>query len=232
MSQPTQQRTSTRLTPTQRVIAQRMTESHQVPSFTATRELDITGFMGDRARLREAGNPVPSLNDALVLAVARALRDNPRVNGSYDASGFVINDDVNVGIAVASQDRLLVPVVRGADRLDLLQIGHETSRLAQQVRDGTVQGADLQGATFTISNLGMMGVDHFTAMINTPQAAILAAGRARRVVRFDDGTVSPASVMTVTITADHRIVYGADAARFLGAVDEELSAISLTGGTQ
>ncbi len=222
----TQQSTST-LTPTQRVIARRMTEAQAVPSFTATRDVDVTHLVRERAQVKAAGARPASLNDVLIRGVARALRQHQRVNGSYDPAGFVVNDDVNVGVAVAAADRLLVPVVKGADRRTLDDIGRETARLADAVRTGTVAAADLSGATFTVSNLGMLGVNSFTAMINVPQAAILAVGRVRRVATFEEGALGVAQVISLTITADHRIVYGADAARFLATVDDELQATSL-----
>ncbi|KQV77810.1 hypothetical protein ASC64_03055 [Nocardioides sp. Root122] len=227
MTEMAMQRHPSQLTPTQKVIARRMTEAQAVPIFTATRDVDVTRLVRQRAQVKAAGDRPASLNDVLVACVARALREHPRVNGSYDPAGFVLNDEVNVGVAVAAGDRLLVPVVKAADRLPLEEIGRETARLAEAVRTGAVAAADLSGATFTISNLGMLGVDSFTAMINVPQAAILAVGRVRRVATFEDGTVGVAHVMSLTITADHRIVYGADAARFLASVDDELQATTL-----
>ena len=225
MTETTQRRAPSTLTPTQRVVARRMTESHAVPSFTVSRDLDVTRLLRERAAVRKAGGRAPSLNDVLVAAVGRALRDHPRVNGSFDPRGFVVNTDVHVGVAVASEGKLLVPVVRHADRLSPSEVGNESSRLAEAVRSGTITGSDLQGATFTISNLGMMGIDNFTAMINVPQAAILAVGRARPVASFENGTLSAQSAMSLTLTADHRIVYGADAAAFLASVAEEVDAI-------
>jgi len=204
-----------------------MDEAQQVPTFTVTRDLDVTRLVRERRRLKEAGQHTPSLNDVLIAAVARALVRHPKVNGSYDPDGFVLHDEVNVGIAVSAEDRLVVPVVRDAHLLDLAAIGAESARLAEAVRTGRVDAADLAGATFTVSNLGMMGIDHFTAMINVPQAAILAVGRVRRLVTFENGAVEGTDVMAVTLTADHRIVYGADAARFLLALDEELRSTTL-----
>lgn len=227
MTETATQRTASALTPTQRVIARRMTEAQAVPIFTAARDVDVTRLVRERAQIKASGGRPASLNDVLIRAVALALRQHPRVNGCYDPAGFVINDDVNVGVAVAAGDRLLVPVVKAADRRTLDDIGQETTRLADAVRTGAIAAADLSGATFTISNLGMLGVDTFTAMINVPQAAILAVGRVRRVATFEDGTVGVAQVISLTITADHRIVYGADAARFLATVDDELQAATL-----
>lgn len=227
MTEAVDERRVTKLSPTQRVIARRMTEAQQVPTFTVTRDLDVTRLVRQRERLKSAGVPAPSLNDVLVLAVARSLVQHPKVNGSYSPEGFLINDEVNIGVAVASGDRLVVPVVRNADGLDLARVGAESKRLSEAVRSGRIDATDLAGATFTISNLGMMGVDHFTAMINVPQAAILAVGRVRRMVTFDAGAVGTTQVVAATLTADHRIVYGADAARFLTTLDEELQSTSL-----
>ncbi len=169
-------------------------------------------------------SPAPSVNDLVIKACALALREHPRVNGSYADDAFVLHERVNVGFAVAAPDSLLVPVVADADRRPVTEIAAATRELAARARDGQITPAELSGATFTVSNLGMFGVDRFTAIINTPQAAILAVGAAteRAVVR--DGAVTAAVMMTATLAADHRILYGADAARFLTDVRDRLQA--------
>jgi pyruvate dehydrogenase E2 component (dihydrolipoamide acetyltransferase) len=209
-----------------------MTEAQAVPTFTATRDVDVSRLVSERERLKQAGTDTPSLNVILLWAVAHSLTAHPRVNGAYDPAGFVVNDDVNVGMAVAVDDRLMVPVVRRADQRSIGDLAAETARLTDRVRSGKADASDLADATFTISNLGMLGVDSFTAMINVPQAAILAAGAVRNAVTFESGSVRAARRISLTITADHRIVYGADAARFLATVDEQLRLLVLADEIQ
>ena len=161
---------------------------------------------------------MPSFNDMVVKACALALREFPRANGAYRDGRFELYSRVNVGVAVAAQDALVVPTVFDADRKGLRQIAADSRALAQQVRDGTITPPELSGGTFTVSNLGMYGIDNFSAVINTPQAAILAVGaiKERPVVR--DGEIVPAQLMNVTLACDHRILYGADGAEFLARI--------------
>jgi pyruvate dehydrogenase E2 component (dihydrolipoamide acetyltransferase) len=213
------------LTRTQRTIARRMAESRAVvPDIELAVDVDMGACLALRAQLAEHHSPAPSLNDLVIKACALALREHPRVNGSYADEAFLLHQPVNVGFAVAAPDSLLVPVVTDADRRPVTEIAAVTRELAAKARDGRVTPAELSGATFTVSNLGMFGVDRFTAIINTPQAAILAVGAAteRAVVR--DGAVTAAMIMTATLAADHRILYGADAARFLTDVRDRLQA--------
>jgi pyruvate dehydrogenase E2 component (dihydrolipoamide acetyltransferase) len=213
------------LTRTQRTIARRMAESRAVvPDIELVLDIDMGACLALRAQLAEHHSPAPSVNDLVIKACALALRKHSRVNGSYADGAFVLHERVNVGFAVAAPDSLLVPVVADADRRPVTQIAAATRALAARARDGHITPAELSGATFTVSNLGMFGVDRFTAIINTPQAAILAVGAAteRAVVR--DGAVTAAVMMTATLAADHRILYGADAARFLTDVRDRLQA--------
>ena len=154
----------------------------------------------------------------VVKACALALREYPRANGAYRDGRFELYSRVNVGVAVAGQDALVVPTVFDADRKGLRQIATESRALAQRVRDGQITPPELSGATFTVSNLGMYGIDSFAAVINPPQAAILAVGAIseRPVVR--GGEIVPAHLMTVTLACDHRILYGADGAEFLARI--------------
>jgi pyruvate dehydrogenase E2 component (dihydrolipoamide acetyltransferase) len=201
----------------QLTIARRMTASHVgVPSFSL--EIDVAM---DRAALWRDGRD-ESYNAIVVRACANALRRHPQANASWVDDGFELHDDVNIGVAVAAPGRLLVPVVRNADQKSVQEIGREIRRLASAVRDATIRAEDLAGGTFTISNLGMFGIDRFEAMINAPQAAILAVGALaeRPVVR--DGTVTAGLAMTLTLRCDHRVLYGADGAEFLDAVKQEL----------
>jgi pyruvate dehydrogenase E2 component (dihydrolipoamide acetyltransferase) len=213
------------LTRTQRTIARRMAESRAVvPDIELVVDIDMGACLALRAQLAEHHSPAPSVNDLVIKACALALRQHPRVNGSYADEAFVLHDGVNVGFAVAAPDSLLVPVVTDADRRPVTEIAAVTRNLAAKAREGRITPVEVSGATFTVSNLGMFGVDRFTAIINTPQAAILAVGAAaeRAVVR--DGVVTAAVMMTATLAADHRILYGADAARFLTDVRDRLQA--------
>ena len=153
-----------------------------------------------------------------VKACAIALREFPRANAAYRDGRFELYSRINIGVAVAAHDSLVVPTVFDADKKGLGQIAHETRTLAAKVREGTIAPPEVAGGTFTVSNLGMYGIGRFTAVINPPQAAILAVGELapRAVVR--DGEVVVRSTMSATLSCDHRILYGADAARFLSRV--------------
>src|SRR5213076_1594584 len=189
-----------------------------IPEFTLEAEIDMDAAVRAREELKAmAGEDavVPSYNDMIVKSAALALRQFPRANGAYRDGHWELYSRVNVGVAVAGQDSLIVPVVFDADGKALGEIARETRALAARVRDGSITPPELSGGTFTVSNLGMYGVSNFTAVINPPQAAILAVGALveRPVVR--DGAVVPGHVMPVTVACDHRILYGAEAAEFL-----------------
>jgi pyruvate dehydrogenase E2 component (dihydrolipoamide acetyltransferase) len=211
---------------TQVQIAQRMAESKAtIPDFTLHAEVDMDQAVMMRAQLREAGrggDVVPSYNDMVVKACALALREHPRANASYRDGAFELYERVNVGIAVAADDSLVVPVVFDADRKSLGQIARETRTLATRVREHRITPAELSGGTFTVSNLGMYGVKSFGAIINPPQAAILAVGELREQPVVRGGQVVPGSRMSVVLTCDHRILYGAPAAEFLARVRQLL----------
>ncbi len=211
------------LTRVQQRIAARMAESRAiVPDFALEVEIDMDACLTLRGQLAEHADPAPSINDMVLKACGLALADHPRVNGSYRDGGFELHDEVNVGFAVAAPDALLVPVIRGADGKRVTEIARETRALAAKARDGSIAPPDLSGATFTVSNLGMFGIARFTAVINPPQAAILAVGavQARPVVR--DGQLAVGHTMSATLASDHRILYGADAAAFLAEVRDRL----------
>jgi pyruvate dehydrogenase E2 component (dihydrolipoamide acetyltransferase) len=181
-----------------------------VPDFDVEAEIDMSACLA----LRRQVDAPPSINDFIVKACALALREHPRVNGTF-SDGFVTHDHINVGIAVATDDALLVPVIRDADALSLAAIARSSRELAAKARERALAPQDLSDATFTVSNLGMFGVTRFTAVIGEPQAAILAVGAVEDRVIARDGQPAVAPVLTATLAADHRIVYGADAARFL-----------------
>jgi pyruvate dehydrogenase E2 component (dihydrolipoamide acetyltransferase) len=212
-------------TPTQATIARRMAQSAaEIPVFTVSADVDVTEILTLRTGAREDGrDDVPSLNDFLLKAAALALREIPRFNASWVDGRIELYSRVNVGVAVATDDALLVPVVVDADLRTLAEIAAESSRLADAARRRALTPEELQGATFTVSNLGMFGVRSFTAIVDPPQAAILAVGGARRdPVEDGAGRLAFRDAVTVTLTCDHRVVYGADGARFLSRLRELL----------
>jgi pyruvate dehydrogenase E2 component (dihydrolipoamide acetyltransferase) len=211
-------------TRTQQLIARRMASAKAtIPEFQVTVEVDAEAAFELREQLRGQTEPLPSVNDLVIKACALALRAHPGVNAAYVDGHFERYGRVNIGVAVAGPETLIVPTVFDADTKLLTEITAATRALAAKVRDGSVTPPELAGATFTVSNLGMLGVTRFTAVINPPQAAILAVGAANpRAVVGPDGSVSARRVMELTISADHRIVYGADAADFLATVRKRL----------
>jgi pyruvate dehydrogenase E2 component (dihydrolipoamide acetyltransferase) len=206
----------------QSTVARRMAESKATaPHFYLEAEVDMSRAVEARGRVKAAareGEVVPSFNDMVVKACALALREFPRANGAYRDGRFELYSRVNVGVAVAGQDALVVPTVFDADQKGLRQIAAESRALAQRVRDGQITPPELSGGTFTVSNLGMYGIDAFAAVINTPQAGILAVGAIRERPAVRDGAIVPAHLMNVTLACDHRILYGADGAEFLARV--------------
>jgi pyruvate dehydrogenase E2 component (dihydrolipoamide acetyltransferase) len=213
------------LTRLQQTIARRMAESKATaPEFVITCEVDMESAVEFRKQLKAASgeNPAPSFNDFVVKAAALALREFPRANGAYRDGKFELYSRINVGIAVAGQDALIVPTVFDADRKSLGEISRDARKLAERVRAGEITPPELSSGTFSVSNLGMFGIKRFNAVINPPQAAILAVGELtpRPVVR--DGEVTVRSLLELTLTCDHRILYGADAAQFLSRIRERL----------
>jgi len=214
------------LTKLQQTVARRMAESKATaPHFYLSVEIDMTRAVEARSRMKAGtpeGEPVPSFNDMVVKACAIALREHPRANGAYRDGHLELYSRVNVGVAVAAQDALTVPTIFDADRKGLREIARQTRELAGKVRDATITPPELSGGTFTVSNLGMYGIDSFSAVINPPQAGILAVGaiNERPVVR--DGEFAKAQLMSVTLACDHRILYGADGAQFLARIRDLL----------
>jgi pyruvate dehydrogenase E2 component (dihydrolipoamide acetyltransferase) len=211
--------TTTPLSRLQATVARRMAESKAtVPDFSVEVDVDMTEAVALRDRLRELLDPLPSINDLVTKAVAVALRRHPRVNGAFKDGAFEHYERVNVGVAVAGEDALFVPTVFDADGRSLSSIAAETRRLAARARAGEITPPELAGGTFTVSNLGMFGVSRFAGVVNMQQAAILCVGAVedRPIVR--DAAVAAAPVVTLTLVSDHRILYGADAARFLAEV--------------
>jgi len=207
------------LTRTQSVIAQRMAESRAtVPDFSLDVDVDMSAALQLRAQLKAIADPAPSINDLVVKVCAVALGRHPRANGSYRDGQFELHPAINVGVAVAAPDALVVPVIHNADEKSLGTIAMETRRLAARVRSREITPSELSGGTFTVSNLGMYGIDRFEAIINVPQAAILCVGALRERPVAVEGEVVVRPMMSLTLACDHRILYGADAAELLADV--------------
>lgn len=213
-----------------RTIAQRMQASwQQIPHIMFTVDIEMTQAEAMRQRFNIRFGGGISMTAVLVKACAAALRQHPVLNSYFREDRILVMPEVNVGVAVALDQGLIVPVVRQADEKGLLQLGQEVSDLSRRARDGALRPDDVVEGTFTLTNLGMLGVDHFTAIINPPQVAILAVGRiAPRFVPDEAGRPTLRSMMTVTLSVDHRAVDGAVAARFLAT----LKGILETAGAQ
>ena len=212
------------LTRLQQTVSRRMAESKATaPDFTLEVEVEMGACVDLRQRLKEVADPVPSLNDMIVKACALALGENPRVNGAYRDGQFELYEKINIGVAVAAQDALLVPTIFDTASKSLGEIARAAHEAIQKVRDNTITPPELSGGTFTVSNLGMFGIDRFSAVINPPQAAILAVGALKKKPIVDDsGRVVARDMATLSLISDHRILYGADAAQFLARVREVL----------
>ena len=210
------------LTKLQQVVSRRMSESKAVaPHFYLTTEVDMGAAVEARARIKEIsgeGEVVPSFNDMVVKACAIALRKFPRANGAYKDGRFELYSRINVGIAVAANDALVVPTVFDADKKGLREIAADARSLAGKVRDGSITPPELSGGTYSVSNLGMYGIKSFGAIVNSPQAGILAVGEIADRPVVKDGQVVPGKLMEMTLSCDHRILYGADGAEFLAEV--------------
>jgi len=202
-----------------KVIAQRLAESKfSAPHFYLTVQIDMDNAMAARKSINESISPAKiSFNDLVVKAVAVSLKDNPKVNASWYGDFIRYNDHVHIGVAVAVDEGLLVPVVRFADEKPLTQIGAEVKEFAQRAKDKKLQPEDWEGNTFTISNLGMFGIDEFTAIVNPPDSCILAVGGIQQTPVVKSGQVVPGNIMKVTLSCDHRVVDGAVGSAFLNS---------------
>lgn len=207
-----------------KVAAKRLAESkREAPHFYLNREVDAEALLKFRKTLNDALAPAKvSVNDLIVKAVATALREHPAVNVSYTEENLLFHKRVHVGVAVAVEDGLVVPVVTDADRKSVSQIGQESRELAGKAREGRLSLQEMSGGTFSVSNLGMFDVDSFSAVINPPEAAILAVGAIRDEPVVRDGQVVPGKRMAVTLSVDHRATDGATAAKFLARLAELL----------
>lgn len=218
-STPTAEDRDTRISQMRKTIAKRLAESMFTnPHFYETIDIDMKNAVATRDALNASGDVKVSFNDLVVKASALALRKHPAVNSSW--LGDVIREygSVHVAVAVAIEDGLVTPVIRNTDHKGLAQISAETKDLAKRARDRKLEPKDWEGSTFTISNLGMFGIEEFTAIINPPNACILAVGAIRDVPVVENGAVVPGKRMKVTLSSDHRVVDGAVAAQFLNTL--------------
>jgi pyruvate dehydrogenase E2 component (dihydrolipoyllysine-residue acetyltransferase) len=220
-------------------IGRRMTAAkQQIPHFYVTSDVDAEPMMSMRAQINASlpDDQKTSINDYVVKAAALALHDLPALNASLDGDTIVRHGEINVGVAVALEDGLITMVVRQADMKPLLTVSQDIRALAGRARSGKVRPDDVEGSTFTISNLGMFDVDHFIAIINPPEAAILAVGSVRDVPIVRNGQIVPGKRMQVTLSADHRVTDGAEGARWLqifrGLIEQPMRLVmdELVGG--
>ncbi len=215
---PTPAPTAVPVSPLRQAIARRMTASKQTaPHFYVTVEVDMDEAMAWRARINEAlgERGKVSVNDMVVKAAALALREFPALRSSYQEGGIIRHEAIHIGIAVALEEGLITVVLRDADRKPLAQIARESKELVERARSGKVRPEDIEGSVFTVSNLGMFDVEHFIAIINPPEAAIMAVGSVREVPVVKNGQLAIGQRMKVTVSADHRVTDGAEVARFL-----------------
>lgn len=202
-----------------KTIAKRLAESKfSAPHFYLTMEIDMDNAIDARKAINQSGEVKISFNDLVVKASAMALRKHPKVNSAWLGDSIRYYDYINIGIAVAVEEGLLVPVVRNTDFKGLAQISTEVRDYAQKAKDKKLQPSDWEGNTFTISNLGMFGIDEFTAIINPPDACILAIGGIKQTPVVKNGQIAVGNVMKVTLSCDHRVVDGATGASFLQTV--------------
>jgi pyruvate dehydrogenase E2 component (dihydrolipoamide acetyltransferase) len=206
-----------------KVIARRLSESkHTAPHFYLTMSINMDKVIEARKAMLEYSPVKISVNDIIIKAVAAALRKNPAANSSWLGDKIRYNHHINIGVAVAIEDGLIVPVVKFADSKSLSHISAEVKELADKAKNKKLQPSEFEGNTFTISNLGMFGIDEFTAIINPPDACILAVGAAKETVIAENGQMKIGQVMKVTLSCDHRVVDGAVGSAFLKTLKELL----------
>ena len=208
--------TEERVSQMRKTIARRLTDSKfTAPHFYLTVEIDMDNAIASRKQINELPDTKVSFNDMVIKAVAMSLRKHPAVNSAWMGDTIRRNNHVHIGVAVAVDEGLLVPVVRFADSKSFTQIGAEVRELAGKARDKKLQPSEWEGNTFTISNLGMFGIDEFTAIVNPPDSCILAIGGISQKPVVKNGEIVPGNIMKVTMSCDHRVVDGATGAQFL-----------------
>ena len=211
------QSTTTPLKGIRKVAARRMVQAWAVPVFHLTVEVDMTRALAVKER-----DPAATVTDALLAACAAALRAHPALNAHCDGEAVTVFDAVHLGLAVATDGGLVVPVVHDAGALDLAGLAEARRDVVGRARTGKLRSADIAGGTFTVSNLGMLGIDYFDAILNIPQVAILAVGATTQRPVWNDGDPNWRPVAELTLTCDHRAVDGATGAAFLGLVRKRL----------
>ena len=217
--------TDTRVSQMRKTIARRLSESKNgAPHFYLTIDVDMDNAVAFRAQLNNVLPAKASFNDIVIKAVAKALRQHPAINSSWLGDTIRYNNHIHIGMAVAVEDGLLVPVIKFADNKSISDIGAEAKALAQKATTKKLTPAEMEGNTFTISNLGMFGIEQFTAIINPPDACILAVGAVRQEPVVKDGQVVPGNRMKLTLSSDHRVVDGATGAKFLQTLKQLLEA--------
>ena len=207
-----------------RIVGERMMQSKRnAPHFYISMDIDMTAVLATRNRFKDLREgAVPSINDFVLSGCAGALKDFPALNARFTPNGIELISEINIGMAVALEEGLVVPVIRDADRLSLSELAQQSRLLSEKAQNNKLFPLDYEGGTFTVSNLGMLGVDAFVAIINPPQCAILAVGRVALRPVADEVGIAVRSMMTATLSADHRIVDGAVAARFLSDIKRRL----------
>jgi len=204
-------------------MAERLSESwREAPHFFLQREVDASGMLRWKDACNSRATVAVTLTDVLVAVSARVVARHPRVRSQWAPAGLRTPRSVDIGIAVAIDEGLVVPVIRSADARSIDELARERAGLVERARAGQLAPADVRGGVFTVSNLGMFGVDAFRAILNPPEAAILAVGRVRTALRLASGAPAEYPVLTLTLSCDHRVVDGAVAARFLGELAEAL----------
>lgn len=204
-------------------IARRMTKSKQeAPHFYVATEVIMDAAVAETERLSVESGERVTLTSLLVRAAAAALREHPELNAVWSEEGLVRMRPINVGIAIALDDGLIAPALLGCDSLATLEVSAALRDLVERARSGKLRGSEITDATFTLSNLGMFEVSSFAAIVTPPQVAILATGRASRVPRYDGDQLVPRTVMTATLSADHRAIDGAEAGRFMETFKQTL----------
>jgi len=214
------------LSATRKTIARRLTEAKQsIPHFYLTAEYALDGLLAHRAKLNETGSVKVSVNDLLVWSVAQALMKEPRVNVNLVDDSIHQFDAAHISVAIATEEGLYPATVRNADTLSPAEIAKATGALAEKAKTGKLTKDDISGGSFTVSNLGMFGITQFTAIINPPMGAILAMGKASQQAVVREGEIGIATMLSVTLSCDHRVIDGAVGAQFLATLDEVIAAL-------
>jgi len=214
------------LSATRKTIARRLTEAKQsIPHFYLTAEYALDGLLAHRAKLNETGSVKVSVNDLLVWSVAQALMKEPRVNVNLVDDSIHQFDAAHISVAIATDEGLYPATVRNADTLSPAEIAEATGALAEKAKTGKLTKDDISGGSFTVSNLGMFGITQFTAIINPPMGAILAMGKASQQAVVREGEIGIATMLSVTLSCDHRVIDGAVGAQFLATLDEVIAAL-------